>query len=70
MFSWFPLYFPLRDPVILPPGCVLGVNMWRIVGGGKVWYEWEVDVTRKEDGTVICRTPIHNPNGRSYQVGL
>eukprot|EP01052_Picozoa_sp_SAG31_P009561 SAG31_NODE_505_length_14757_cov_20.172943_6_plen_81_part_00 len=29
----------------------------------KVWYEWLVDV----DGTV---STLHNPNGRSYYIGL
>jgi protein arginine N-methyltransferase 5 len=68
MFSWFPLFFPLRDPVFLPPGCKAGVNIWRLADGKKIWYEWSVDVTR--DGVLVSSTPVHNPNGRSYQVGL
>lgn len=37
--------------------------MWRCGANHKVWYEWSLGC-----GTV--ETPIHNPNGRSYAVGL
>lgn len=36
--------------------------MWRCASRHKVWYEWAV--TQPQTG------PIHNPNGRSYFVGL
>lgn len=36
--------------------------MWRCVGRHKVWYEWAV--------TEPLASPIHNPGGRSYAVGL
>ncbi|GMH75084.1 hypothetical protein TrST_g5002 [Triparma strigata] len=68
MFSWFPLFFPLRDPVFLPPGCTAGVNIWRLGDGKKIWYEWSVDIMK--EGSLVSSTPVHNPNGRSYQVGL
>ena len=70
MFSWFPLFFPLRDPVHLPADCDLVVNIWRLTDEKKVWYEWGVEVYRKEDGSLISASPIHNVNGRSYFVGL
>ncbi len=43
MFSWFPLFFPLKEPLYLPSGAELDVNLWRLVDGKtgkKVWYEW------------------------------
>jgi len=43
MFSWFPLFFPLKQPLYLPSGAELDVNLWRLVdakSGKKVWYEW------------------------------
>eukprot|EP00560_Eucampia_antarctica_P006190 CAMPEP_0197825410 /NCGR_PEP_ID=MMETSP1437-20131217/2497_1 /TAXON_ID=49252 ORGANISM="Eucampia antarctica, Strain CCMP1452" /NCGR_SAMPLE_ID=MMETSP1437 /ASSEMBLY_ACC=CAM_ASM_001096 /LENGTH=876 /DNA_ID=CAMNT_0043425403 /DNA_START=154 /DNA_END=2784 /DNA_ORIENTATION=- len=48
MFSWFPLYFPLRQPLYVPHGASIICNMWRktnmsqehVGGGGRVWYEW------------------------------
>jgi type II protein arginine methyltransferase len=63
MFSWFPLYFPLRTPLYAEANENLDVHMWRVVSSTKVWYEWSV---ASEHNT----TPIHNPNGRSYWIGL
>lgn len=48
MFSWFPIFFPVRTPVRVMEGQGLGLRMWRCVGGsggggggsGRVWYEW------------------------------
>lgn len=62
MFSWFPLYFPLRTPIYAPQGSTVEVQLWRNVSSRKVWYEWGLT------GPVV--TPIHNANGRSYWIGL
>ncbi|XP_073315175.1 protein arginine N-methyltransferase 1.5 isoform X1 [Primulina huaijiensis] len=62
MFSWFPVFFPLRTPVCVQPGIPLEVHFWRCSGSTKVWYEWCV--------TSPSVTPLHNTNGRSYWVGL
>ncbi|WVQ85433.1 hypothetical protein IAT38_007598 [Cryptococcus sp. DSM 104549] len=45
LFSWFPLFFPLKEPVYLPSGSELQVNLWRLGDGRgkKVWYEWAVE---------------------------
>lgn len=29
MQSWFPLYFPLREPLPVPAGATIGVSIWR-----------------------------------------
>ncbi|KAL6997291.1 Protein arginine N-methyltransferase 5 [Sarracenia purpurea var. burkii] len=62
MFSWFPIFFPLRTPVCVQSGSPLEVHLWRCCGSTKVWYEWCV--------TCPVASPIHNSNGRSYWVGL
>ncbi|KAL6215209.1 hypothetical protein ACLB2K_014640 [Fragaria x ananassa] len=62
MFSWFPIFFPLRTPVCLSPGSSLEVHFWRCCSPSKVWYEWGV--------ASPSSSPIHNSNGRSYWVGL
>ncbi|KAL1569290.1 Protein arginine N-methyltransferase 5 [Salvia divinorum] len=62
MFSWFPIFFPLRAPVYVKPGTPLEVHFWRCCGSTKVWYEWSV--------TAPSASPLHNTNGRSYWVGL
>lgn len=86
MFSWFPLYFPLRQPLYVPNGASIMCNMWRKTnvsdqsggGGGRVWYEWCAQVvapggtngTNNGETKILNVTPIHNPNGRSYFVRL
>ncbi|EYU29151.1 hypothetical protein ABFS82_05G121400 [Erythranthe guttata] len=62
MFSWFPIFFPLRTPICIQPGTPLEVHFWRCSGSTKVWYEWCV--------ASPTASPMHNTNGRSYWVGL
>ncbi|KNA06780.1 hypothetical protein SOVF_177920 isoform A [Spinacia oleracea] len=62
MFSWFPIFFPLRTPVCVRPDNPLEVHVWRCSGSTKVWYEWCV--------ASPSPSPIHNSQGRSYWVGL
>ena len=50
MISWFPIYFPLRQPVWCVDNGELEINMWRRTDGRMVWYEWVVDVYRFDDG--------------------
>ncbi|SPO21827.1 related to protein arginine N-methyltransferase [Ustilago trichophora] len=40
MLSWFPIYFPFRDPIYLPANSELDVHMWRMTSSDRVWYEW------------------------------
>lgn len=62
MISWFPLYFPLKNPVYLEKQSEVQAEFWRCTGGNKVWYEWGISKPY-----VI---PVMNPNGRSYFIGL
>ncbi|XP_059471345.1 protein arginine N-methyltransferase 5 [Neocloeon triangulifer] len=62
MFSWFPIYFPIKEPVHIRNGDKLEVHFWRMCNDKKVWYEWCIA------GPVPV--PIHNPGGRSYFIGL
>uniref|UniRef100_A0A671KMZ9 Protein arginine N-methyltransferase 5 n=1 Tax=Sinocyclocheilus anshuiensis TaxID=1608454 RepID=A0A671KMZ9_9TELE len=62
MFSWFPILFPLKQPIPLSCGDNVSVRFWRCNNGKKVWYEWAVTEP-------IC-SAIHNPSGRSYTIGL
>jgi len=61
MFSWFPIYFPLKTPVSMKRGQQLRTHWWRCSTERKVWYEWTVS------GPTPC--PVHNPGGRSYYIG-
>jgi protein arginine N-methyltransferase 5 len=83
MFSWFPLYFPLKEPMVIPSGATLEASMWRRMEGTKVWYEWcaQVILSRPPSSSssnngyqdppiVLSASVIHNPNGRSCHVRL
>ena len=50
MFSWFPLYFPLREPMHVPSGASVSVHMWRKCGNDRVWYEWCAEVSTPDTG--------------------
>ena len=62
MASWFPIYFPIQQPVQIAANQHLELGIWRCTAHHKVWYEW--CVTQPQ-----C-SAIYNPNGRSYFVGL
>jgi len=78
MFSWFPLYFPLREPMQVPAGSSICCNMWRKTtisserSGGRVWYEWCANVYYDENSgkSVVSSSSIHNPYGRSSHIRL
>ncbi|GAA6004774.1 protein arginine N-methyltransferase [Rhodotorula paludigena] len=42
MLSWFPIFFPLGEPVYLPANSELDVQIWRLTDNTKrrVWFEW------------------------------
>jgi len=62
MFSWFPIFFPIRQPTYVPSNSPIEAHFWRSSSSNKVWYEWCLT-----EPTTTC---IHNPNGRSYWLGL
>lgn len=68
MFSWFPIYFPFREPLRVPSGSNINVKMWRKTQDKRVWFEWCAMVHR--EGEIIATTPVHNPNGRSSYVSM
>ncbi|XP_053970427.1 protein arginine N-methyltransferase 5 [Hylaeus volcanicus] len=62
MFSWFPIFFPIKEPVQLKAGDEVVVHFWRQCSSKNVWYEWCISKP--------IAGPVHNPNGRSYTIGL
>eukprot|EP00920_Eleutheroschizon_duboscqi_P000875 GHVT01002178.1.p1 GENE.GHVT01002178.1~~GHVT01002178.1.p1 ORF type:complete len:559 (+),score=92.24 GHVT01002178.1:2856-4532(+) len=60
MFSWFPIYFPLREPMLVSHNQTLTLKLWRKTDIHKVWYEWAVASAKP--------SYLHNPNGRSYCI--
>jgi len=63
MFSWFPIFFPLKTPIYLPSDSTITIHFWRLTNSQKVWYEWCID-------TSFGPSVIHNVGGRSSWIGL
>lgn len=66
-------YFPLKQPIWVPPGATVNCNIWRRSDESRVWYEWCAEVVDNRDGgtmepCVLTASSIHNPGGRSYHV--
>ncbi|KAL7570053.1 hypothetical protein ACA910_017091 [Epithemia clementina (nom. ined.)] len=79
MYSWFPLYFPLEKPVLVPPSSSVAggkgsvsvcAHMSRHSSpeDNRVWYEWSAVVQDKSTGAILDSTAIHNARGRSSFV--
>lgn len=51
-----------QEPVQLKAGDKIELHFWRAVSKTNVWYEWTI--------TKPVPLHIHNPNGRSYKIGL
>lgn len=79
MESWFPIFFPLRNPITVQPNDYIDVSIWRCVepvgsiskGGGissllgkRVWYEYAVQTSMN------IVTHIHNSAGKYHSIGL
>jgi PRMT5 oligomerisation domain len=64
----------LSQPVLVPAGATVVVDLWRKCNETKVWYEWAIQVVRqsREGSTaeVLYTSAIHNPSGRSSFVSL
>lgn len=52
----------LQDPIDIRCGDIIRPHFWRCVNRTAVWYEWTLSSP--------VAAPIHNPNGRSYTIGL
>ncbi|XP_065187901.1 protein arginine N-methyltransferase 5-like [Sycon ciliatum] len=62
MFSWFPMFFPLKEPIAIRKGEVIEACMWRKANSKDVWYEWCL--------TRPVPTPLQNALGQTYHIGL
>ncbi|KAF9179489.1 hypothetical protein BGZ50_006880 [Haplosporangium sp. Z 11] len=69
MFSWFPIYFPIKTPLYIPAQAKVVLDFWRLTDTRKVWYEWRASCFVEGLGE-IHSTPLHNVGGRSSSIGL
>ncbi|CDW76653.1 protein arginine n-methyltransferase [Stylonychia lemnae] len=70
MHSWFPMYFPVKEPFIAFKGQEVIISIWRNNSQAKVWYEWSMSVYDPVKNKTIYSTHIHNINGRGFSIGL
>lgn len=56
MISWFPIWFPLSNPLYLLDDSEVDISFWRLTDGRKVWYEWAVETY------AIVKTSSNDPN--------
>jgi len=68
LHSWFPMFFPINEPLLVEPGDSIEVALWRDSNTSSVWYEWAIAV--KSTIGSLRSTAIHNMNGRGYSIGL
>ncbi|KAG0235956.1 hypothetical protein BGW42_004411 [Actinomortierella wolfii] len=69
MFSWFPIYFPIKTPIYVPANSKVTIEFWRQTDARKVWYEWRVGCEHEGAGE-FHTTPIHNVSGKCSFIGL
>lgn len=69
MFSWFPIFFPIKTPLHVPAGAQVILDFWRLTDKRKVWYEWRVSCKVQGLGMIQWST-LHNVGGRSSSIGL
>ncbi|CAD7965597.1 unnamed protein product [Amoebophrya sp. A25] len=62
LISWFPMFFPLKQPLSLRSGEEVKVALWRLSDARRVWYEWAVL------SPLCAGGGVHNPGGRSYSI--
>lgn len=70
MHSWFPMYFPIKTPLVVSKGQEVEIQIWRNNTQSKVWYEWAMAVYEPRTRKLVQRTHVHNSNGRGYSIGL
>lgn len=49
MVSWFPMFFPFREPLYLPGNAEMDVHIWRLSDKNRIWYEWSAEAFLKLD---------------------
>lgn len=64
MLSWFPIFFPFKEPMYCPKHSELDIHLWRLTDqvGRKVWYEWSVE------GFLSCPSAVKRSNDHEVDI--
>ncbi|KAJ7903607.1 PRMT5 arginine-N-methyltransferase-domain-containing protein [Mycena olivaceomarginata] len=65
MLSWFPLFFPFKEPMYLPSNSELKVSIWRLTNQRQVWYEWHAEAFMNVVGAPPADNDVPMPSPRS-----
>ncbi|KIL64458.1 hypothetical protein M378DRAFT_11467 [Amanita muscaria Koide BX008] len=63
MLSWFPLFFPIKEPLYLPSNSELQVSIWRLTNERQVWYEWHAEAFLAIPASSIVASPLSGVSG-------
>uniref|UniRef100_A0A0G4F5D2 Protein arginine N-methyltransferase n=1 Tax=Chromera velia CCMP2878 TaxID=1169474 RepID=A0A0G4F5D2_9ALVE len=66
MASWWPIFFPIMEPIFVQKGDKITFSIWRCDDKHYVWYEW---LLTHEGISTIFSTPRHNEGGRGHKMG-
>jgi len=66
--SWFPMFFPIVNPLDVYPDSQIDISIWRESHRAKCWYEWTVETSfhRMRSGM----TSIHNSEGHAQSMSF
>ena len=56
MASWFPMFFPLQNPLYVKADETFNIEFWRKVRPEKIWYEW-----KSHDGLISNQDGLAHP---------
>jgi len=81
LVSWFPLFFPLEQPLYVTDDTELEIQMTRETMNGKVWYEWCIEsfmylvIPGENSNEYQMRvrtgiTKLHNHRGKGFAMDL
>ncbi|KAL2315735.1 Protein arginine N-methyltransferase skb1 [Schizosaccharomyces pombe] len=73
MFSWFPIYMPIKKPMYVPENSQLEFHMWRLTDGMRVWFEWCANaylVLRNGSQIKLSSTEVHNISGKAFSCNM
>ena len=58
MFSWFPILFPLKEPLQLKQGDLLTLHFWRLVSKESHPFLFKLNNIQKTKDLILCRNDI------------
>lgn len=68
MVSWFPIWFPITQPMPVIDSSEIVITMWRQSDEKRVWYEWAVETFFRKQR--LASSIVHNSGGTCHSMYL